>query len=224
MTESSNIIKPKLQPQEKRDQRKREKQAALIEASLRSGKYALFLQEVPKIKTSHCRAWDCMPRRSTGNPIIRSYYRFALKRISARSIEYYHITCLERLLPDLPNFVGYGYLKMDGWIAAPPDSHISIKSSSEAIKDWFHHKGWSFGIDCYECFNKDHDEWTQDTSFIWIEHILSHEERVDTDCCHCKSLPGASEPQRSHYFPKEPSAVSLSELLASVSGQPHIDK
>ncbi|KAB8227152.1 uncharacterized protein BDW43DRAFT_304844 [Aspergillus alliaceus] len=202
---------------------------ALIEASLRSGKYVLFLQEVPKIKTSHCRAWDCMPRRSTGNPIIlrmliASDWFFLIDVFILGSIEYYHITCLERLLPDLPNFVGYGYLKMDGWIAALPDSHISIKSSSEAIKDWFHHKGWSFGIDCYERFNKDHDDWTQDTSFIWIEHILSHEEKVDTDCCHCKSLPGASEPQRSHYFPKEPSAMSLSELLASVSGQPHIDK
>lgn len=53
------------------------------------------------------------------------------------SIEYYHITCPERVLPDLPNFVGYGYLKMDGWIAAPPHSHISIESSSEVIKDWF---------------------------------------------------------------------------------------
>lgn len=57
MMESNNITKPKLQPQvivptlkqlkEKRDQPKREKKAALIEASLRSGKYVLFLQKFP---------------------------------------------------------------------------------------------------------------------------------------------------------------------------------
>ncbi|KAE8311031.1 hypothetical protein BDV41DRAFT_566153 [Aspergillus transmontanensis] len=180
--ESNNITKPKLQPQEKRDQRKRGKQAALIEASLKSGKCLLFLQEAPKFKTIQCRAWDCMHRRRTGKPIIRSYYRFALKAMPARSssIEYYHITCFERILPDLPNLVRYGYLKMDGCIAAPPDSQISIKSSIKAIED----------------------------CFIWIEHVLSHEEK----------------PQRSHYFPKEPSLISLSELIASVSGQPHIDK
>ena len=55
--ESNNLIKPKLQPQvivpilkqlkEKRDQPKREQPAALIEASLRSGKDVLFLQKVP---------------------------------------------------------------------------------------------------------------------------------------------------------------------------------
>jgi hypothetical protein len=46
---------------------------------LRSGNRVLYLQEVPKVKVSHCRAWDCIPRRRTGEPIIRSYYRFALK-------------------------------------------------------------------------------------------------------------------------------------------------
>ncbi|KAE8394968.1 hypothetical protein BDV23DRAFT_145961 [Aspergillus alliaceus] len=102
---------------------------------------------------------------------------------------------------------------MDGWIAAPPDSHVSIKSSTEAIQDWFHHEVRSFDIDCYECFEKDHDGWNQDTGSIWIEHVLGHEERADTDCCHCQSLLGASEPQRANYFPKSlPQCHSVSCL------------
>lgn len=67
----------------KRRKRKRkiqdEEEAAYILDDLRSGNRMLYLQEVPKVKVSYCRAWDCMPRRRTGEPIIRSYYRFALK-------------------------------------------------------------------------------------------------------------------------------------------------
>lgn len=159
MIESNNFIEPKLQPQvivptlkqlkEKRDQRRKENQAALIEANSRSEKCVLFLPEVRKAKTSYCRAWHCIHRRRTGKPNIRSYYRIALRAMSAHSstevnrkslvfpnsgfllgsIEYYYVTCFERLLPCLPNLVRYGYLKMDDCIAAPPDSHIFTSRS-----------------------------------------------------------------------------------------------
>lgn len=56
-----------------------QEEAAYILDDLRSGNRVLYFQEVPKVKVSHCRAWNCMPRRRTGEPIIRSYYRFALK-------------------------------------------------------------------------------------------------------------------------------------------------
>lgn len=56
-----------------------EEEAACILDDLRSGERVLYLQEVPKVKVSHCRAWNCMPKRRTREPIIRSYYRFALK-------------------------------------------------------------------------------------------------------------------------------------------------
>jgi hypothetical protein len=58
---------------------KDDEEAACILDNLRSGERVLYLQEVPKVKVSHCRAWNCMPRRRTHEPIIRSYYRFALK-------------------------------------------------------------------------------------------------------------------------------------------------
>jgi hypothetical protein len=56
-----------------------EEEAAYILDDLRSGERVLYLQEVPKVKVSHCRAWNCMPKRRTRELIIRSYYRFALK-------------------------------------------------------------------------------------------------------------------------------------------------
>jgi hypothetical protein len=66
-----------------RRKRKREirdqEEAAYILDDLRSGNRVLYLQEVPRVKVSHCQAWDCMPRRRTGEPIIHSYYHFALK-------------------------------------------------------------------------------------------------------------------------------------------------
>jgi hypothetical protein len=73
----------RIAPGNERRKRKRkiqgEEEEAYILDDLRSGDRVLYLQEVPKVKVSHCRAWDCMPRRRTGEPIIRSYYRFALK-------------------------------------------------------------------------------------------------------------------------------------------------
>jgi hypothetical protein len=56
-----------------------QEEAVYILDDLQSGNCVLYLQKVPRVKVSHCQAWDCMPRRWTGEPIIHSYYRFALK-------------------------------------------------------------------------------------------------------------------------------------------------
>jgi hypothetical protein len=58
---------------------KDDEEVACILDDLWSGECVLYLQEVPKVKVSHCRAWYCMPSRQTGEPVIRSYYLFALK-------------------------------------------------------------------------------------------------------------------------------------------------
>ncbi|RHZ66667.1 hypothetical protein CDV55_107595 [Aspergillus turcosus] len=118
-----------------------EEEAACILDDLPAGNRVLYLQEVPNVKVSHCRARDCMPRRWTGEPIIRSYYRFALKGgtnlYGGECVEYYHISCFERIIPDLADLVRGECLKMDGWIAAPSDSKVTIESSTKAIQDWF---------------------------------------------------------------------------------------
>lgn len=64
---------------EKQKRKSQKEEAAYILSGLESGERSLFLQEVPRVKASHCRAWDCMIERRTHEPIIRSYYRLALK-------------------------------------------------------------------------------------------------------------------------------------------------
>lgn len=54
-------------------------EASFILNDIQSEKRVLYLQEVPNVKASHCRAWNCIISRRTHEPIIRSYYRFALK-------------------------------------------------------------------------------------------------------------------------------------------------
>jgi hypothetical protein len=66
-------------------QRDREEEAAYMMDDLTSGNFLLFLQEVPKAKMSHCRAWSCMPYKRTGKPVIKSNYRFKLENVSASS-------------------------------------------------------------------------------------------------------------------------------------------
>jgi hypothetical protein len=57
------------------NQRDHEAESRYIMDGLKSGNFILLLQETPKVKTSHCQAWRCMPRKRTGDPVIRSYYR-----------------------------------------------------------------------------------------------------------------------------------------------------
>lgn len=65
-------------------------------------------------------------------------------------VEYYHISCFERIIPGLADLVRGECLKMYGWIAAPPDSKVAIESSTKAIQDWFRYEGRAFDIECYE--------------------------------------------------------------------------
>ena len=63
----------------KRQARRRREEAGYILKGLRSGEQALYLQEVPWVKASHCRAWDCAITRLARRLVISSHYRFALK-------------------------------------------------------------------------------------------------------------------------------------------------
>ncbi|RDH27070.1 hypothetical protein BDQ94DRAFT_163937 [Aspergillus welwitschiae] len=212
-----------------RQARRRREEAGYILKDLQSGERTLYLQEVPRVKASHCRAWDCAITRLARSPIIRSHYRFALKgdrnMYYGELIQYYHITCIERLIPNLAELVVNGHLILDGWVSAPLGGSISIKSSTQAITDWFEHGGRTFDIQCYERFKADHEEWISETSFRSIEHQLVHEDgRSGVDCYYCEGGPAEPrEPMRSDYFPTEPAAISLSRLLAVVSDEPHID-
>lgn len=113
---------------------------------------------------------------------------------------------------------------MDGWIAAPPDSEVTIESSTRAIQDWFWYEGRTFDIDCYEQYKKDHDEWERNWSNLHIEHQLAHTEKPGDGCCLCEGEAEPEEPREMDYFPESPSTISLSRLLAIISEQPHIDK
>ncbi|KAL2859823.1 uncharacterized protein BJX67DRAFT_376027 [Aspergillus lucknowensis] len=203
----------------KRQARRRREEAGYILKDLRSRERTLYLQEMPRVKASHCRAWDCAITRLACSPIIRTHYRFALKggrnMYSGELIQYYHITCIESLIPNLAELVVNGHLKLHSWVSAPLGCSISIKSSTQAITDWFEHGGRTFDIQCYE----------SETSFRSIEHQLGHEDgRSRDDCYYCEGGPAESrEPARSNYFPMEPAAISLSRLLAVVSDKPHIN-
>jgi hypothetical protein len=139
-------------------------------------------------------------------------------------VEYYHITCFERIIPDLPDLLSGESLKMDGWIAAPPDGKVTIESSTKAVQDWFRYQGRAFDIGCYERHKKDHDEWQRNWSILHIEHQLAHKEKPSDGCCLCEGVAEPKEPRETDYFPESPSTISLSQLLALISGQPHIDE
>lgn len=113
---------------------------------------------------------------------------------------------------------------MDGWIAAPPGSKVSIESATKAIQDWFRYGGRTFDIDCYEQYKKDHGDWLDDWSYLHIEHQLAHTEKPSDGCCLCEGVAEPEEPRETDYFPESPSTISLSRLLALISGQPHLDK
>lgn len=144
---------------------------------------------------------------------------------SPELIQYYHITCIESLLPNLAELVVNGHLKLDGWVSAPLGCSISFSSSTQAIRDWFEHGGRTFDIQCYERFKADHEEWASEIGFHGIEHQIGHEDgRCRDDCYYCEGGPAEPrEPARNDYFPTEPAAISLSQLLAVVSDEPHID-
>jgi hypothetical protein len=54
-----------------------------IEDELTDEKRVILLQENPS-SSSHCRFWDCVPRKLYGKPNIRSAFRFNVKDLSGR--------------------------------------------------------------------------------------------------------------------------------------------
>ncbi|KAL4951646.1 hypothetical protein BDW69DRAFT_201311 [Aspergillus filifer] len=94
----------------KRQRNERHEERSRILAGLRSGQTTLYLQEVPRMKASHRRAWNCVIPRPPWDtkPIIRNMF-------SGVATAYYHVTCIERLLPDLSSLIKTNRLKLDGW-------------------------------------------------------------------------------------------------------------
>ena len=54
-----------------------------IEDELTDEERVILLQENPSSR-SHCRFWDCVPRKPNGEPNIRSAFRFNVKDLSGR--------------------------------------------------------------------------------------------------------------------------------------------
>jgi hypothetical protein len=77
-------------------------------------------------------------------------------------VEYYHITCIERIIPNLADLVVNGHLKLGKWVCAPPYTKVSVEYSTDTIKDRFKYGGRTLDIGCYERFKKDHKEWSED--------------------------------------------------------------
>ena len=128
-------------------------------------------------------------------------------------VEYYHVTCLERLLPDLSALVRDGHLKIDGCISAPLDGKVCLESSAEMIADWFKYEGRTFDLGCYENFRKDPREWDEDWSVRWINHQLGHGAQPDNACKYCQSLPDPEESKKSDYFPE----AQISNVIISTA-------
>jgi hypothetical protein len=192
-----------------------------IERDLESETTFLILEDVPN-QTSHGRDPDCVSRLLTGKSDIKSLFRCNLKDGSgarADPNQYYHVSCVERILVDLTALIHTGDLKVDG-------------PFHQAIEDWFRYGGRTFDASCYETYNGEYRTWEKTWSKKEIERQLSHS-KSEGRCELCRSwhvpeepqrgecLP--TEPKRSECFPDEPSACLLSKALADVAGLPDID-
>jgi len=123
---------------------------------------------------------------------------------------------MERIL-DLVPLIELRQLKMAGGISPGLLGLIHIERFHAAVEEWFHNKGRTFNVENYNKYRQAHDEWEAEDSTRIIQHQLSHR---DTECTYGPELP---EPKKSDYFPSEPSARLLSEVLASVSKVAHVD-
>lgn len=110
---------------------------------------------------------------------------------------------------------------MKGGITAVDLFSWSEERFHSAIEDWFEHAGHTFDVKCYQKYDKAHRKWDRISSAIMIQHQLKNHQGDTNDCEQCGIIP--DEPRKSDYFPEEPQACSLSEVLASVAGVPHID-
>jgi hypothetical protein len=109
-----------------------------------------------------------------------------------------------------------GQLKMAGRISPELLKSIRIERFHAAVEDWFRNKSRTFNAKNYNKYQKAHDKWEGEDSTRILEHQFRHR---DAECTCGPELP---EPKKSDYFPSEPSARSLSKVLASVSRVRHI--
>jgi hypothetical protein len=123
--------------------------------------------------------------------------------------QYYHVSCIERILGDLTTLIHTGDLKVNGRF-------------HQAIEDWFSYGGRTFDVRCYDAYNQAHKTWVSAWSTKEIEHQLGHS-KSEGDCELCRSWPVPEEPMRGDYFLQEPSACLLSKVLADVAGVQNID-
>ncbi|KAL4746668.1 hypothetical protein BDW72DRAFT_210216 [Aspergillus terricola var. indicus] len=193
--------------------------------SLETGQQTLYLQEA-YVQSSNCRAWECSIAKVTREPNIQSYCRFALKggrnSYGGDFVEYYHITCMELLIRNLGDLAANGHLKIDGRVSIREEGKVSEECAWEVIQDWFKYGGRTFGIDCYEGFEKGKKKWSEDWYDHCIRHSFSHKAAEPVkDCWYCEGGPKA--PAKRDYCPREPTGIRLSRLLAVVTGLPHID-
>ncbi|KAJ5267491.1 hypothetical protein N7478_010478 [Penicillium angulare] len=194
-----------------------------IEDELTDQKRVILLQESPS-RRSHCRFWDCVPRKLNGEPNIRSAFRFNVKDLSGRYYEpnkYYHVSCMEQIFPDLSSLVEREVLHMEGGVTQLTSACWQISQFHNAIEDWFRFKGRTFEVDIYDRFRRAHAKWDRKDSTVEINHQLGDHEGSRQDCEKCEEVP--DEPLRKDYFPEEPRSSLLSEVLASVVGVGHLD-
>lgn len=128
---------------------------------------------------------------------------------------------MEQIFLDLSPLVRNGQLKMEGGITSVNRFCWSVERFHSAIEDWFEYAGRTFDVKCYENYNKAHEKWSRKSSVIMIDHQLKNHEGDTENCEQCENIP--DEPCKCDYFPREPRAYALSEVLASVAGVPHVD-
>lgn len=194
-----------------------------IEDDLTIKERVIILQENPSSR-SHCRFWDCVPRKLNGEPNIRSAFRFNVKDLSGRYYEpnkYYHVSCMEQIFPDLSALLEREVLQMEGGVTQLTSACWQISRFHNAIEDWFRYKGRTFEVNIYDRFRRAHAKWERKASTVEINHQLGPHESTSQGCEKCEEVP--DEPLRKDYFPEEPRSSLLSEVLASVVGVGHLD-
>ncbi|KZF22633.1 hypothetical protein L228DRAFT_268022 [Xylona heveae TC161] len=144
-----------------------------IEEQLRTGSAILVLQS-NYTDRSHCRAVVCPPRQVTGWPNISSAFR--LKLMHSRTNEYFHVSCMERML-DLTTLIEPGYFKMEGGVSLVGILGHTLKTQRfhEAIEDWFGYGGRTFDPSAYSAYRKAHRKWEGDvgTQSIRISSLVT---------------------------------------------------
>ncbi|KAJ5253723.1 hypothetical protein N7524_010903 [Penicillium chrysogenum] len=195
-----------------------------IEDDITEQKRVILLQENPSSR-SHCRYWGCVPTKLNGEPNIRSAFRLNLKDISGRYYEpnqYYHVSCLEQIYPDLGVLVERGAMQIEGGFNQQTEISWKISRFHNAIEDWFRYKGRTFEMKTYDLYQREHAKWNRKTNTMEINHQLNAHGGSSQDCEKCGEIP--DEPLRRDYFPEEPRSRLLSEVLAAVIGVPHLDE